>query len=188
MKKHIFTLLDTVSNKMGNIFITDTVGEAERQFKDAQKYSEDGSVLRTHPDDFALIKIGELAQSDHPVTGLKHYQRLTPDGEIVDLVPEYVSMSRGSSKIKTGGIGKGWLDEYHKEVLDNDSVLFKELKIKPPRYYDDKLMEINPQYLEENKFLRVDKAENSPDNTPERLVVREMIAKQKTEKLYRKEI
>ncbi len=86
------------------------------------------------------------------------------------------------------GIGKGWLDKYPKEVLDNDAVLFKSLRIKPPRYYDDKLELLDPFTLEENKLIRVDKAESNPHNTPERLAVREYITHQKTDKLVRKEI
>lgn len=132
---------------------------------------------------YSLKKIrGDLAEADDPTTGLKHYQRLTPSGEIVDLIPEYNSMSRRS------GIGKGWLDSFSKEVLDNDAVLFKSLRIKPPRYYDDKLLLIDPLTVEQNKFNRIDKAENCPDNTPQRLATREYIAKQKSNSLCRKEI
>lgn len=79
MKKYIFTLLDTVSNKMGNIFITDTVGEAERQFKDAQVYSEEGSVLRTHPDDFALVLLGEIDVLTQEIINVE--KRLIAKGE-----------------------------------------------------------------------------------------------------------
>lgn len=138
---------------------------------------------------YSLKKItGDLAEQDDPITKIKHYQRLTHDGQIIDLEPEYVNMSRGSSKLKTGGIGKGWLDLYPKEVLDNDSVLFKSLKIKPPRYYDDKLMDLDPHTVEENKLIRIDKAENDVNNTLDRLATREMITLRKTEKLYRKEL
>lgn len=132
---------------------------------------------------YSMKKItGDMAEEDHPVTHIKHYQRLNPYGEIVDLLPEYNSMSRRP------GIGKGWLEKYSKEVLDNDSVLFKELRIKPPRFYDQKLMEVDPFTVEENKQIRVDIAENSPDNTPERLQVREYITKQKTSTLRRKDV
>ena len=138
---------------------------------------------------YSLKKItGDMADKDNPVTKIKHYERINPYGEIVSLIPEYNNMSRGSKKLNTGGIGKGWLDKYPKEVLDNDAVLFKELRIKPPRYYDQKLSDIDPFTVEENKLKRIDKAENSPDNTPERLEVREYITKQKTSTLRRKEI
>lgn len=138
---------------------------------------------------YSLKKItGDLAEQDDPITQIKHYQRINPDGVIIDLIPEYNNMSRGSKKLGTGGIGKGWLDTFPSEVLDNDSVLFKSLRIKPPRYYDNKLALIDPYTLDENKQNRIDKAENCPDNTPERLATREYIALQKAEKLHRKEI
>jgi hypothetical protein len=132
---------------------------------------------------YSLKKItGDLALEDDPVTGLKHYQRITPEGELVDLVPEFVSMSRRP------GIGREWLETYKKEVLDNDKVFFKQLNIKPPPYYDKLLQQSDPQIMEEIKFSRIDKAENSVDNTPERLAAREMIAERKALNLYRKEI
>lgn len=138
---------------------------------------------------YSLKKInGQMAKTEDKITGLLHYQRLAPSGEIVDIIPEYTNMSRGSGKLNTGGIGRGWLDQFGKEVLDNDAVLFKETFIKPPRYYDDKLSVIAPFLVEENKQKRIDKALNSPDNTPERLAVREYIAEQKSQKLCRKEI
>lgn len=138
---------------------------------------------------YSLKKItGALAEEEDPDTGLRYYERLTEDGQIISLEPEYVNMSRGSKKLGTGGIGKGWLDKYSKEVLDNDSVLYKELRIQPPKYYDKIHERIAPLDLEENKLLRVDKAENDVNNTEERLSTREYITLQKTEKLYRKEI
>jgi hypothetical protein len=131
---------------------------------------------------YSLKKVtGDLADEINGETGLKHYQRVSPDGEVFDLVPEFVSMSNRS------GIGADWFDKWYKEVMDNDSVLFKECRIKPPRYYDKKLENINAQRLEENKIERVDKAIDNPDNTPERLEVREYIAQQAIKKLHRKE-
>lgn len=138
---------------------------------------------------YTLKKItGKLADDPDPVTGLKFYQRLSPDGEVFDLLPEYTNMSRGSKTLETGGIGRAWLEKYSKEVLDNDSVFFKTFRSKPPRYYDDKLSEIDPYTQEENKINRLDKALLSSDNTPERLLVREQIAKVKLKQLHRKEI
>ena len=96
-------------------------------------------------------------------------------------------MSSGCKKLNTGGIGKGWLDKYSKEVLDNDSVFFKEMRIKPPRYYDKKLEISSPEIFEENKEIRIDKAKKSEDNTPERLEVRKYITEQRVKNLPRKE-
>lgn len=139
---------------------------------------------------YTMKKIyGKRAEEDDPQTGIKHYQRISPDGEIVDLIPEYTNMSRGSKKLGTGGIGKGWLDKYSKEVLDNDAVLFKETRVNPPRYYDTKLAEIHPFIVEENKQIRIDNAQKyAHDNTRDRLADREAIAKIKANSLHRKEI
>lgn len=137
---------------------------------------------------YAMKKItGDKSLEEDPVTGLRHYQRLSPDGEIVDILPEFIKMSSGCKKLNTGGIGKGWLDKYSKEVLDNDSVLFKELRIKPPKYYDKKMALLSPEIFEENKDIRIDKAKNSLDNTPERLEVRKYITEQRIKNLPRKE-
>lgn len=137
---------------------------------------------------YSVKKItGDKAEEDDPVTGLRHYQRLSPDGVIVDLLPEYISMSSGCSSLQTGGIGKGWLDQFSKEVLDNDGVLFKDLRIKPPAYYDKKTSIIDPYLFDENKENRIDKAKNSLDNTPERLAVRKYITEQRVNNLPRRE-
>jgi hypothetical protein len=57
---HIFTIFDAVSEKSGNIFVTETIGEAERQFYDALKNAQEGSLFHSHPEDFSLIKLGEF--------------------------------------------------------------------------------------------------------------------------------
>lgn len=132
---------------------------------------------------------GQMAYEDDPNTHIGYYQRIDPDGRIWDLIPEYTNMSRGSKKLNTGGIGKGWMEQFAKEVMDNDSVLYKNYRLKPPRYYDDFVDKIHPLLLEENKLARIDKSEKfEENNTPERLAVREYIQQQKAEKLYRKEI
>lgn len=137
---------------------------------------------------YSVKKItGDKALEDDPITGLKHYQRLTPDGEIIDLIPEFIRMSSGCSSLNTGGIGKGWLDTFSKEVLDNDAVLFKDMLIKPPSYYDKKTPLIDPYQFDENKQIRIDKSKNSVDNTPERLATREYITLQRANNLPRKE-
>lgn len=56
--KFLFTIVDTVSEKAGNIFQTETIGEAERQFLDALKNAQEGSLFRTHPQDFVLMLLG----------------------------------------------------------------------------------------------------------------------------------
>lgn len=55
---YIFTIYDRVSERPGNIFATETIGEAERQFHDALKNAQEGSLFRTHPQDFSLHLLG----------------------------------------------------------------------------------------------------------------------------------
>lgn len=52
------------------------------------------------------------------------------------LNPEYVSMSRGSKKIGTGGIGKGWYDKFKLDVYPGDFVVLRSMKLRPPKFYD----------------------------------------------------
>ena len=58
--KFIFTIFDCVSEKAGNIFTADTIAEAERQFNDALKHATDGSLFKSHPEDFSLRLLGEF--------------------------------------------------------------------------------------------------------------------------------
>ena len=38
---------------------------------------------------YSLKKItGDMAEEDDPITHIKHYQRISPDGELIDLLPE----------------------------------------------------------------------------------------------------
>lgn len=56
----IFTIRDRVSQKAGNIFTCANIGEAERQFKDALANSVEGSLFRSHPQDFDLYYLGDF--------------------------------------------------------------------------------------------------------------------------------
>lgn len=62
--------------------------------------------------------------------------------------PEYVAMSRGCSALGTGGIGRGFFDEFYKEIypLNDDGTFARNYaivgcgtKVKIPRYYDELL-------------------------------------------------
>ena len=70
----IFTIFDRVSEKAGNIFCCATVGEAERQFHDALQNSQDGSLFRTHPQDFSLHYLGEFDEKSITITDTKSTQ------------------------------------------------------------------------------------------------------------------
>jgi len=54
-------------------------------------------------------------------------------------LPEYTTMSRGSKKLGTGGIGKGWYDKFKDEVYPLDRVVVRGHNTRPPRFYDNLL-------------------------------------------------
>lgn len=94
-----------------------------------------------------------------------------------DRLPEYATMSRRP------GIGSAWFAKFHSEVYPADEVVHNGRKFKPPRYYDEKL---DPDQLMRVKDQRADKAAKfSQDKTPERLRVREEVAKARTKQLTR---
>jgi len=52
-------------------------------------------------------------------------------------IPEFILMSRGSHKLKTGGIGKSWFDKYHADIYNHDILIIRGgIKCRPPKYYD----------------------------------------------------
>lgn len=50
-------------------------------------------------------------------------------------VPEFTMMSRGSKKLKTGGIGKGWYEKWKTDIFPHDYMVINGFKHKPPKYY-----------------------------------------------------
>jgi len=69
-------------------------------------------------------------------------------------IPEYTTMSRGSSKIGTGGIGKGWYDKYKSDIYPHDRVIVRGHPSRPPRYYDNLLSVEEPGLMERLKIKR----------------------------------
>lgn len=110
------------------------------------------------------------------VTGVgaeRHYERVTEDGEVVRLEPEYATMSRRP------GIGAGWLARYRGEVYPADEVVARGMKMKPPRYYDKILERESPDVYAELVAERKRSVVLS-EVTEERLIARESFAVQKS--------
>lgn len=105
----------------------------------------------------------------------EHYQRVdVRTGEIVQVAPEFCRMS-----LKPG-IGMPWLEKYFKDVYgeSKDAVVMNGVKSKPPRYYDKKLEILWPDMMDDIEFRRYQKSGLcAEDGTPERLAVRETVAK-----------
>lgn len=110
-----------------------------------------------------------------------HYEALDYDtGEIVSRVPEFNKMS-----LKPG-IGASWFHKYHSDVFPHDRVVVNGIPTKPPRYYDklaDKYLDFD---FEEIKFKRfVDSISRLSDNTPERLIAKEIVTNARLSHLKR---
>ena len=104
-----------------------------------------------------------------------HYTRLDPEtGELTSVTPEFTRMS-----LKPG-IGYNWYKQFSSDVfgLDHDYVVIRGIKMKPPRYYDSLLKSTEDFTSDYIEFLRAQKAQNvAHDNTPERLVTRELVTR-----------
>lgn len=100
-----------------------------------------------------------------------HYSRVDDLGEY-QLTPEFLKMSLKKA------IGKAWLEKFHTDVYPHDYVIINGREVKPPKYYD-KMLEVKDIFAyEEVKTGRLIEAnQRSADNTPERLVVKEKVAK-----------
>ncbi|AKI26940.1 replication protein VP4 [Gokushovirinae Fen7875_21] len=109
------------------------------------------------------------------VTGSRaqeHYTRIDlQTGELYSLEPEFTHMS-----LKPG-IGREWFDKYFSDVYPHDYVVVNGRTIKPPKYYDQKFKELEPLGFEQLQYQReLDAALRAADNTPERLLVKEVCA------------
>lgn len=63
--------------------------------------------------------------------------------EVVGVVPEYITMSRGG-RSGGGGIGQKWWRRYGKGVMANDRVIVRGAEARPPRFYDKLFERFDP--------------------------------------------
>lgn len=125
------------------------------------------------------------------ITGDKakiHYANIDYDtGEILSYrKPEFNQMSRGCKSLGTGGIAKGWFDQFKSDVYPNDVVVYKGKELKPPRFYDNCYEVENPESFVKIKESRLERAKLiEVDNTKARLLVKETLQKLRASKLVR---
>lgn len=81
--------------------------------------------------------------------------------------PDYATMSRSP------GLGHDWYKKYSSDVYPSDYVVFNGRKCKPPRYYDKLFEADDPSGFQVIKAKRIERMEDDPDSTEERLLVRE---------------
>jgi len=101
-----------------------------------------------------------------------HYTRIDPEtGEIYKITPEFNRMSL------QGGIGKEWLDRYHRDVYPKGKIVVNGKEANSPRYYDKKYKDVNPIEIEDVQYARhLLGLKNIEHQTDERLKVREQVA------------
>lgn len=94
--------------------------------------------------------------------------------------PEYITMSRNP------GIGAKWIEKWMADVYPSDEVIVKGKSQPPPKYYDQRYEDLDPQGFKKIKAKRIKRGlENASENTWERLAIREECAKASTRELER---
>lgn len=101
-----------------------------------------------------------------------YYTEFDPETgeELRKLRPEYATMSKG--------IGKGWFEKYHSDVFPNDYVVVEGKKFPFPKYYATQLEKFHKQdylRLRGRSLALKERSKNNPNNTPQRLLVREEV-------------
>lgn len=103
------------------------------------------------------------------------------DGVIHEREREFAVMSRRP------GIGAPYYEKYGKEVAQHDSVVVNGREVRPPRFYDTRTEVREPDLHARNKAARKRAGVLAkPDNTPERLRVKERLLEIAAEKKERK--
>lgn len=86
----------------------------------------------------------------------------------------------------SNGLGLGWFKKYQSDVYPDDFIVIEGKKKRVPRYYDVEYQKTHPDefdLIKEARIQSVDKFE--ADNTPERLVVREIVQMERFQLLHR---
>lgn len=99
----------------------------------------------------------------------KDYSRINIiDGEVTKVNPEYATMSRRP------GIGKDWFDKYKNDVYPHDYVVVNGKKMKPPKYFDKLLEDVDEfEYLAVKRERENVSDDFLKENSDDRLEARE---------------
>lgn len=109
----------------------------------------------------------------------ENYKRLTNDGELIQVQPEFALMSRNP------GLGSSWFAKYKKDAFPSDYLVHQGKKHPVPRFYLDKLNVQDEKACIEIKQKRKLARKNDKDSTPQRLYDREICKLSKIKQLQR---
>lgn len=125
----------------------------------------------------AAYVAGYTLKKVHGQRAAAHYEDVVDvnTGELHSRRPEFVVMSRRP------GIGSWWYDRYGGDVFPHDRAVMEGKCYKVPRYYWNRFeSEANPFLVEDVAWRRELKArERVEDSTPERRLVREVVAERR---------
>lgn len=90
-------------------------------------------------------------------------------GELIRRKPEYCTMSRRP------GIGFGWFEKFSSDVFPKDSFHLNGKELRPPKFYDRKLEELDLDLMNEIRLRRIENLDFS-DSSRKRLTAKEAVA------------
>lgn len=132
---------------------------------------------------YVMKKVTGKGQDEiDPETGLKPYELYDPTtGEVFKRVPEFCRGSRNP------GIAAKWINKFHKDVYPWDETIMRGVPQKPPKFYDRKYDEINPEGLEVVKAARKESLAkvDLDEQTDQRLDAKHVVKLAQTNQLKR---
>ena len=135
---------------------------------------------------YALKKInGDKRDEIDEKTGLKPYERChLHTGEILEVEPEYATMSRGG---RTGrGLGYDFMQKFTSDIYPEDQCIVNGHPTRPPRYYDGIWEAMNPDSMAEIRERRTEVMKSfEHDNTWARLRQRKQVKEAQIKQLVR---
>lgn len=162
--------------------------------KDLTEYARDGETIRRTSESLTkiwgngFVDVGDLTLESaaytaryimKKVTGVNapdHYQNVSDQGEIINVTPEYSTMSNG--------IGSEWYSKHRNDLWPSDEMpLVGQGKVikKVPRYYEEKLKKEDPELHDDIKERRLNyRNDNSAEYSSERLYAKYKVKKAQT--------
>lgn len=108
----------------------------------------------------------------------EYYTRVSPiDGNVYRVATEFLVMSRRP------GIGATWFEKFASDAFPSDFVVVDGKKYTPPRFYLNRLHELEQQKVQRARKRRA--LTHREDQTKERLAVREKVHREKINRLKR---